>query len=423
MNEPIRDCDEREILRSMGDGMHPPWPPLLKGGKEDAPRLTGGREDARRLTGADAFDAAGRGSRSSDVSRRVFLDRSTAAAAAALAGLGSLAGTSISRAAQKEVLPKHITPETLKAVVKGLDYLQLKQSDDGSWVMGGGEGYPVAMTALAGTAMLAHGNSPTRGKYAKSVQGAIEYLVRCATATGLITGSSQDGGQPMHGHGFALMFLACVYGMITKESLRQKVQAAVRKAVALTSQGQSLHGGWTYIPGAGDEGSVTVTQVQALRAAHNAGFLVPRATIEEAVKYLERCRTPEGGIQYSLLAASGPRLPISAAAVATLYNAGQFDSSIATDCLKYVWAKFSATEGWDKGDGHSFYAHLYAAQGFYMAGDQYWDKYFPATRDQLLAMQQPEGSWNGDGVGTVYGTSIATIILQLPYKYLPIFQR
>ena len=105
------------------------------------------------------------------------------------------------------------------------------------------------MTALAGTAMLAHGNSPTRGKYAKNVQGAVEYLVRCATPTGLLTGPSQDGGQPMHGHGFALMFLACVYGMITKESLRQKVQAAVRKAVALTSQGQSLHGGWTYIPG------------------------------------------------------------------------------------------------------------------------------------------------------------------------------
>ena len=357
------------------------------------------------------------------LSRRAFLDRSTLTAAASLAGLGVLAGGSVSRGAQKEVLPKHITPETMKAVAKGLDYLQIKQADDGSWITGGGEGYPVAMTALAGTAMLAHGNSPTRGKYAKNVQGAVEYLVRCATTNGLLTGPSQDSGQPMHGHGFALMFLASVYGMITKETLRQKVQAAVRKAVALTSQGQSLHGGWTYIPGGGDEGSVTVTQVQALRAAHNAGFLVPKAVIEEAVHYLERCRTPEGGIQYSLLSGGGPRLPISAAAVATLYNAGQFDSNIATDCLKYVWDKFRANEGFDKGDGHAFYAHLYAAQGFYMAGDLYWDAYFPATRDQLLAMQTPQGSWQGDGVGEVYGTSIATIILQLPYKYLPIFQR
>jgi hypothetical protein len=211
--------------------------------------------------------------------------------------------------------------------------------------------------------------------------------------------------------------------MITKESLRQEVRAVIRKAVALTSQGQSPDGGWTYIPGAGDEGSVTVTQVQALRAAHNAGFLVPRAVIDEAVKYLEKCRTPEGGIEYSLRSRSGPRLPISAAAVATLYNAGQFDSTIATDCLKYVWDEFRAHDDWNKGGGHSFYSHLYAAQGFYMAGDQYWDKYFPPTRDQLLRMQAPDGSWNGDGIGQVYGTSIAVIILQLPYKYLPVFQR
>ena len=342
-----------------------------------------------------------------------------------LAALGSIGGLSLSSALaqDKEILPKHVTPETLKAVIKGLDYLQTHQADDGSWILGGGQAYPVAMTGLAGTAFLAHGNSPTRGKYSKTVQGAVEYLIRCATPTGLITGPGQDSGQPMHGHGFALMFLASVYGMITKESLRKQVAETVRKAVALTSQGQSAQGGWTYIPGAGDEGSVTVTQVQALRAAHNAGFLVPKAVITEAGNYLEKCRTPEGGIQYSLFSGGGPKLAISAASVATLYNAGQFDSPIAVDCLKYVWGQFRATEGWNKGGGHAFYSHLYASQGFYMAGDEYWDNYFPATRDQLIAMQSGDGSWSGDGIGEVYGTSIAVIILQLPYKYLPVFQR
>ncbi|HWE39339.1 MAG TPA: prenyltransferase/squalene oxidase repeat-containing protein [Isosphaeraceae bacterium] len=323
----------------------------------------------------------------------------------------------------RAVLPKHVTPEALRGVVRGLDFLAVQQSEDGSWDVGGGEAYPVAMTGLSGTAYLAHGDSPTRGKYSKNVLGATEFLVRCATPSGLLTGSSQDGGQPMHGHGFALMFLASVYGMITKESLRNSVRSAVRKAVTLTSQGQSPQGGWTYIPGGGDEGSVTVTQVQGLRAAHNAGFLVPKAVIEEAANYLEKCRTPEGGIEYSLRSSTGPRLPISAAAVATLYNAGQFDNQIATDCLKYVWDQFRANEGWSKGGGHDFYTHLYASQAFYMAGDKYWDEYFPKARDQLLSMQQPDGSWNGDGIGQVYGTAIAAIILQLPFKYLPIFQR
>jgi hypothetical protein len=34
-----------------------------------------------------------------------------------------------------------------------------------------------------------------------------------------------------------------------------------------------------------------------------------------------------------------------------------------------------------------------------------------------------DGSWNGDGIGKAYGTAIALIILQLPYKYLPVYQR
>ena len=84
-------------------------------------------------------------------------------------------------------------------MIKGLDYLAAQQSEDGSWITGGGQGYPVAMTGLAGTALLAHGNSPTRGKYSKNVQGAVEFLVRCATPTGLITGPSQDSGSPCTG--------------------------------------------------------------------------------------------------------------------------------------------------------------------------------------------------------------------------------
>src|SRR5262245_53120699 len=98
------------------------------------------------------------------LTRRAFLDRSSLSAVASILGLGLLTGRSVRGAAQKEVLPKHITPETTRAVIKGLDYMAVQQSADGSWITGGGEGYPVAVTALAGTAMLAHGNSPTRGK-------------------------------------------------------------------------------------------------------------------------------------------------------------------------------------------------------------------------------------------------------------------
>lgn len=322
-----------------------------------------------------------------------------------------------------EVLPKHITPETLKAVRNGLDFLARSQGTDGAWHQSqGGEAYPVAMTALAGTAILAHGDTPTRGRYAPQLDACISYLLDCTTPSGLITSPAEDLGRPMYGHGFSLMFLASVYGATSKESIRNRMRPIIENAVTLTARGQAGTGGWTYTPGSGDEGSVTVTQVQALRAAHNAGFTVPPSVIEAAVRYIERCGTPEGGICYSLGSGGGPRLAISCGACATLYNAGEYDAPIAERCLGYVWTYFKGSKGFSKG-GHDFYSHLYASQAFYLSGDKYWDEYFPAVRDDLIKMQDADGSWNGDYIGKTYGTAVALIILQLPYKYLPVYQR
>ena len=101
---------------------------------------------------------------------------------------GWLLGLAARRRREKEVLPKHVTPETIRAVIKGLDYLAAQQAEDGSWITGGGQAYPVAMTGLAGTACWPTATRRRAASTAKNVQGAVEFLVRCATPTGLITG-------------------------------------------------------------------------------------------------------------------------------------------------------------------------------------------------------------------------------------------
>ena len=64
------------------------------------------------------------------------------------------------------------------------------------------------------------------------------------------------------------------------------------------------------------------------------------------------------------------------------------------------------------------------SQVVYLAGHDPWQRYYPAMREALLAQQnRDDGSWDGDHVGTTYGTAVALIILQLPYKNLPIMQR
>jgi hypothetical protein len=298
------------------------------------------------------------------------------------------------------------------------------QSPNGSWqTTNDGRIYPVTMTSLAGMAFLANGNTTSRGPYAETVEKATRYLIGQSTGSGLIA-AAEENGRPMYGHGFSMLFLSTVYGMETDARARERIKEVVTNAIKLTSQGQSARGGWTYTPGGGDEGSVTVTQMQALRAAHSAGFTVPKATIANAVRYLELCKTPEGGIRYSINSGNDTRLPISAAAITCLYSAGEFESPLAKECLKYVFGQFQRQKP-DFGSewGHGFYLHFYASQSFYQAGDTYWDAYFPPVRDHLVKLQTQDGHWEGNEVGPVYGTSIALIILQLPYKFLPIYQR
>ncbi|MCZ6688937.1 MAG: terpene cyclase/mutase family protein [Planctomycetota bacterium] len=317
--------------------------------------------------------------------------------------------------------PPGVNTAAEKAIRDGLEYLAKSQAKDGSWRNQGSWGsYPTAMTALAGLAFVADGNTPTRGKYALQLRKAVDFTLMSARRNGLIT-DPQEESRSMYGHGFSMLFLAQVLGMEEDTERRNEIQKVLSSAVHLTARSQSTAGGWLYTPDmGGDEGSVTVTQIQALRACRNVGVKVPKATIDRAVKYIEKSANPDGGISYRA-GMSGSRPPITAAAVATLYNAGAYDSPVAKKALAYCDKNISVSGA--GASGHYYYTHLYLAQAYYQAGGKRWDDYYPAIRDWMIKAQQNGGAWMGDGVGTTYGTSIALIILQLPYKNLPICQR
>ncbi|MEM6259065.1 MAG: prenyltransferase/squalene oxidase repeat-containing protein [Planctomycetota bacterium] len=327
------------------------------------------------------------------------------------------------------LLPKHFDERTQRSIEKGLEFLANNQAPDGSFRnTRDGATYPVTMTSLAGMAFIAGGNTTSRGPYSDNVKKAVRYLLAQANPNTGIIAAGTENGRTMYPHGFAMLFLASVYGMESNEAVRDRMKSVIEKGIKLIGSAQSNLGGWYYTPNSGDEGSVTVTQLQALRAAHNAGFVVPEDVIDRAIQYLEMCRTPEGGIRYSFNSGNSTRLPISAAALPCMYSTGDYESEMAEACLAYVfkmYCKDGNDRSFNKNGGHTFYGHYYAAQAFYQAGDEYWDTYFPVARDQLIQLQGQggEGAWNGDGVGPVYGTALALTILQLPYKYLPIYQR
>lgn len=321
-----------------------------------------------------------------------------------------------------ERLPEGIDERTSAAIERGLAYLARTQDRQGSWANTGGYGaYPVAMTALAGMALLMDGNTTTQGRYAVQVDRATRFLMRSSTANGLIARTDQEP-RPMYGHGFSMLYLSQLYGMTEDARRAAELRDILQRAVQLTGRAQSRFGGWIYTPDSGgDEGSVTITQVQALRSCRNAGIAVPKKVIDQAMEYLVKSQNSDGGIRYALNQRGGSsRAPITAAAVCCWFNAGEYENPLAKRALKYCKENIKPDGAYR---GHDYYAHLYMAQALYVSSDSDWPEYFAKRRNFLLMGQRSDGSWMGDGVGDVYGTALALIILQLPYNQLPIMQQ
>ncbi|MFM8497642.1 MAG: prenyltransferase/squalene oxidase repeat-containing protein [Planctomycetia bacterium] len=312
-----------------------------------------------------------------------------------------------------------------RTVTKGLDWLVRRQSRRGSWAANDGR-YPTAMTALAGTALLLEGSTTTQGRYAEPIRQAVDYLVGRSRVNGLI-GDPKSDDRYTYGHGFSMLFLSQVLGEEEDERRREELVRVLTKAVEFSGRAQTSDGGWGYVSAKDgnnfDEGSTTITQVQGLRGCRNAGIPVPREIIDKAIAYIHKCTMPDGGVQYSSKGGGG-RPAISAAAIACLFNAGEYDDTHVPRMLDYAEKHLGNIA--NNGFGHWHYAHFYYAQVMYREGGRKWEAYRDQMEKRLLSEAQPEGDvlfWPQGYIGPVYTTATNLTILQLENGTLPIYQR
>src|SRR5262249_45824559 len=127
---------------------------------------------------------------------------------------------------------------------------------------------------------------------------------------------------PMYGHGFGTLFLAEVHGMVHDRDLRERLRATLKRAVKLIVDKQNPEGGWRYKPEPVEADiSATICQIMALRAARNAGFYVPKSTVDRCIEYVKRCQERDGGFRY-MAQGGGAAFARTAAGVVALYSAG-----------------------------------------------------------------------------------------------------
>ena len=326
-----------------------------------------------------------------------------------------------------------VTPEAQAAVDRGLAYLAGRpaQGEDGSYSdpkTGFGN---VAITGLAGLALLAGGHHPGRGRFGDVVARAARYVVgrgAAATPPGFLNNAdvlyAHDG---MYQHGFGALFLAEVCGTLPAAADQRRCREILEKAVELTRKAQNREGAWRYkpVPDQHDV-SVTVAQLMALRAARNAGVFVPKSTVDKCVQYIRGCQLDDGGFCYIKGQQSGSSFARSAAAVVGLFSAGVYDDPAVTRGLDYLM-RYVPGQKYPVRDvqpQYYYYGQYYAALAMWTAGGAYWARWFPAVRDELVlkSASAPGRVWT-DYYGQAYATAMACIVLQLPNNYLPIMQK
>jgi len=316
-------------------------------------------------------------------------------------------------AAENQTETAKLSPEVRTAIDRGLAFLASRQLDDGSLKnqSPGSSQYPVSDTALALMAFMVQGHVPGRGEYGKTMDAAIAYLVNV---------EPQSGSTVLYQHGLKTLALSEAWG----QSKNTKIRDALRAAVDVILRAQNGAGGWRYsLQPVDADLSVTVMQLVALNSAREAGIAVPDQTIQKAVGFVLSCWNPVGGgfCYQPSRGEENPRFVTTAAGVMSLIMSGQRDHPKTRRGLTILDAfpdvKFNPSQG-----TYFLYGHYYAIQDMYQAGDKFFQPWYPKIAATLVKAQWKDGSWDIQE-GPIFSTAMAVMILGVPYRFVPIYQR
>ncbi len=312
------------------------------------------------------------------------------------------------------------------AVTKGLTWLAGDQNSDGSF----GQGYKVGMTGLALLAFLGHCETPDSPQFGVNVSKALEYLIGVATKN---NGELRTPGFNHWGyeHAIATYALCEAYTITRMEGLKGVVAPAVQRIV----YGQSPDGGWRYqLDKKESDLSVAAWCIQALKAAHLTGLNLPDVdkTLDEAIKYVEKCTHDDGGVGY--MPGHSPKGGLDGAGVLCMQIWKKGEMRHTRKTLERI-VKRADQFDWN-GPNANLYAWYYETQACFQRGGSHWTRWNNAFQMSVIGAQGPDGSWpatggqanaggltwyggGGNKDARVYRTALAVLMLEVYYRYLP----
>jgi hypothetical protein len=341
------------------------------------------------------------------------------------------------------------------AVNRALGWLAAQQRPDGSFPTID-TGQP-GVTCLCIMAFMAHGHLPGQGQYGRRLEHATKYVIGCQQENGLITLIGPEGPRisrqiaheigmcVAYNHAISSLMLSELYGTSNldgSKDLKQTISKSIVASLEMQRWPKDRdidRGGWRYIDDKDHQDSdlsITGWELMFLRSARNAGFNVPKSSIDEAVGYVRRTYSRQYGA-FGYIADEGDYRSrgMAGAGILALAHAGFHNAPEATRSadwlLQFNFDDYNRiepfTQDWKNDRYH--YGLFNCCQAMYQLGGRYWLQFFPRAVRTLLDNQQSDGSWPAEShfhdaqFGNAYTTALVVLSLGAPNQLLPIYQR
>jgi hypothetical protein len=265
----------------------------------------------------------------------------------------------------------------------------------------------------------------SKGPYQQTIHKGVQWLIRQQRSNGDLAGGCE---QPMYAHGMAAIALCEAYGMTHDE----RVGVAARQAVSFIERAQNEStGGWRYQPGDAGDTSVFGWEIMALKSAQMAGIPVNSIVFDNGRRWLHSVAKGE----HLGLYCYQPYQQVTPSMTAVGMLCQQYMGINPKDPSMLEGKRCLLENMPDNNIGRNTYYWYYGTLAMHNFMDADWDKWNRKMRRALIESQCrngcAEGSWDpekpvadtwGKNGGRLMTTSFSTLMLEVYYRYLPLFK-
>ncbi|MDR0871399.1 MAG: hypothetical protein LBN39_11470 [Planctomycetaceae bacterium] len=290
----------------------------------------------------------------------------------------------------------------------------------------------VSATAMALLPMLGAGMTHKDGKYSKTVKGGLDYITANLQLKpeGIVL-AEEDSTPIMYHHGLTAIVI-CEAAAMTRDKNLAKIAEGAVKYICWAQD--PVGGGWRYSPKQQGDTSGMGWNFMALKSAQMAYISVPIRTVKGCKHFLDNVVGAEGGAKYGYMNGNASddhgikrdiRATTSIGLLGQMYMGWKPDNPALVKGTNYI-------SGWGPDTGNLYYGY-YATQVMHHIGGEKWDKWNKKIRDDLVKRQVLDGHEKGSfpveeghnlkSGGRLTCTALATMILEVYYRHLPLYRK